>query len=103
MGILQALGLKKDEYHNKINSEMTELDAQVERERAERKSSAEGQEPEHDEDYEAYRTHRADADEKLANLRNASEDKWEDIKTGVEKALLEARNAFNKLSSRIHH
>ena len=34
MGIMEALGLKKDEYHHKINAEVSEWDAKLERDRA---------------------------------------------------------------------
>jgi hypothetical protein len=103
MGIMEILGLKKDVYQHKINSELSEWDAKVERDRAERKREAADHELEKDEDYEEYRAKRADADRKLSDLRNASEDKWEDMKTGVEKAWLDAKNAFNKLNNRMRH
>lgn len=103
MGIMDFLGLKKDEYQHKINSEFSEWDAKVEQERAVRKGEAADHELEKDEDYEDYRAKRADADRKLSDLRNSSEDKWEDMKTGAEKAWLEAKNAFNKLQNRMRH
>src|SRR4051812_27167755 len=97
MGIMDALGLKKDEYHHKLNSELSEWDAKVERDRAERKREAADQELDRDDNYEKYRPRRAEAQNRLSDLRNATEDKWEDMKTGVEKAWLDAKNAFNKL------
>lgn len=103
MGIMEMLGLKKDEYQHKINAELSEWDAQEERVKAERKAEAAGRELDRDEDYEEYRAKRKDMDRKLADLRNASEDKWEDMKTGVEKAWLDAKNAFHKLGNRIKH
>jgi hypothetical protein len=104
MDIRKALGLKKDEYHHKINAEMSEWDAQIERDRAERKRVAAQQEiDDDDEDYREYRARRQDADRKLSDLRNASEDKWEDMKTGVEKSWADVKNAFNKIGNRIRH
>lgn len=103
MGIMEALGLKKDEYHHKINAEVSDWDAQIERAKAERKADAADREWEKEEDYREYRAKRKDVDQRLADLRNASEDKWEDMKTGVEKAWLDAKNAFNKLGNRIKH
>lgn len=103
MGIMEALGLKKDEYHHKINAEVSDWDAQIERAKAERKADAADRELDEEEDYQEYRAKRKDVDSKLADLRNASEDKWEDMKTGVEKAWLDAKNAFNKLGNRIKH
>lgn len=107
MGIRNALGLKKDEYHHKMNAELSEWDAHVERDRAERKRAAAHQEldddDDEDEDYREYRARRQDADRKLSDLRNASEDKWEDMKTGVEKSWAEVKNAFNKIGNRIRH
>lgn len=103
MGIMETLGLKKDEYHHRIKAEMSEMDADIERARAERKRNAANQEIDRDEDYEAYQSKRATAEQKLSDLRNSSEDKWEDMKTGVEKAWLDAKNAFAKLGNRIHH
>ena len=103
MGLMDALGLKKDEYHHKIKAEMSDWDAQIERNRAERKREAADRELERDDDYEEYRARRVEADRKLSDLRNASEDKWEDMKTGVEKAWLDVKNAFSKLGNRIHH
>lgn len=103
MGIMEALGLKKDEYHHKINAEVSDWDAQIERAKAERKADAADREWEKEEDYREYRAKRKDVDQRLAELRNASEDKWEDMKTGVEKAWLDAKNAFNKLGNRIKH
>lgn len=106
MGIMDALGLKKDEYHHKIKAEMSDWDAQVERDRAERKRAAVHAElhgDEDDEDYREYRARRQDADMRLSDLRNASEDKWEDMKTGVEKAWLDVKNAFNKIGNRVRH
>ena len=103
MGIMEALGLKKDEYHHRINSEVSDWDAQIERAKAERKADAADREWEKEADYQEYRAKRKDVDQRLADLRNASEDKWEDMKTGVEKAWLDAKNAFNKLGNRIKH
>lgn len=105
MGIGKALGLKRDEYHHKLNAEMSDWDAQVERERAERKRAAAHQaiDDDEDEDYREYRARRQDADRKLSELRIASEDKWEDLKTGVEKSWADVKNAFNKLGNRIRH
>lgn len=103
MGIMDALGLKRDEYHHKIKAEMSDWDAEIERRRAERKREAAGREMDRDEDYEEYRARRVEADRKLSDLRNASEDKWEDMKTGVEKAWLDVKNAFSKIGNRIHH
>lgn len=103
MGIMEALGLKKDEYQHKINARLSEWDSQAEQAKAERKAEAADRELDRDEDYEEYRAKRQDMDRKLADLRNASEDKWEDMKTGVEKAWLDAKNAFNKLGNRIKH
>lgn len=103
MGIMEALGLKKDEYHHKINAEVSEWDAKLERDRAERKADAADRELDEEADYQEYRAKRQDVSRKLADLRNASEDKWEDMKTGVEKAWLDAKNAFNKLGNRIKH
>lgn len=101
MGIMEALGLKKDEYQHKIKAQLSEWDAKVERSKAERKSDAADREL--DKDEEEYRAKRQDMDRKLDDLRNSSEDKWEDMKTGVEKAWLDAKNAFNKLGNRIKH
>lgn len=103
MGIMEMLGLKKDEYQHKINAELSDWDAQIERAKAERKADAADRELDKEADYQEYRTKRRDMDRKLADLRNASEDKWEDMKTGVEKAWLDAKNAFNKLGNRIKH
>ena len=105
MGIMNALGLKKDEYHHKINAEMSEWDTHVERDRAERKRAAANEEidDDDDEDYREYRARREDADRSLADLRNSSEDKWEDMKTGVEKSWADVKNAFNKIGNRIRH
>lgn len=103
MGLMHALGLKKDEYHHKIKAEMSDWDAQIERKRAERKREAADRELDRDEDYEEYRARRVEADRKLSELRNASEDKWEDLKTGVEKAWLDVKNAFSKIGNRINH
>ena len=104
MGLLNALGLKKEEYHHKINAELSEWDAQVERERAERKRDLASSELDgEDEDVRAYRARRKEAEIRLSELRDASEDKWEDLKTGVEKAWLDAKNAFQKIGNRISH
>lgn len=104
MDIRKTLGLKRDEYQHKLNAEMSEWDAQIERERAERKRAAAQEEiDDDDEDYREYRARRQDADRKLSDLRNASEDKWEDMKTGVEKSWADVKNAFNKIGNRIRH
>lgn len=103
MGIMEALGLKKDEYHHKMNAELSQWDAAVERERAERSRQASREEMDSDPDYEEYRSRRKETDRKLSELRNAGEDTWEDMKTGVEKAWADTKNAFNKLSNRVRH
>lgn len=103
MGIMEALGLKKDEYQHKIKAELSEWDAAVERRKAERDREEARQAMDPDPDYEEYRTRRAETDRKLADLRDATEDNWEDMKTGVEKAWADTKNAFNKLGNRIRH
>lgn len=101
MGILNAIGLKREEYLHKIKAEWSEWDAQVERERAERKRNMANEALATDEDLETYQARREEANIRLADLRNASEDKWEDMKTGVEKAWLDVKNVFHKIGNRV--
>jgi hypothetical protein len=103
MGIMEALGFKKDEYHHKMKAELSDWDAAVERQKAERDREASRMALDPDPDYDEYRARRAETDRKLSDLRNATEDNWEDIKTGVEKAWADTKNAFNKLTNRISH
>lgn len=101
MGILNALGLKREEYLHKVKAEWSEWDAQVERDRAERKRNLASLELDRDEDFETYQARREEANIRLADLQNASEDKWEDMQTGVEKAWLDVKNVFQKIRNRV--
>lgn len=100
MSILKAIGFKMDEYQSKIKASLSEWDARVERSLAEKDRQAANKELSQGDDYREYQDRRAKIERLLADFRDASEDKWEDLKTEVEKAWLDVKNAFQKLANR---
>lgn len=90
----------KDAYLQKIDAQMEEWKTEIDKMKAKADKADADAKLKYYEQIEELRTKQQAAQEKLRELRNSSEDAWEDLKAGFELARVSLGEAIKSASSR---
>ena len=92
----------KDQYVEKRQAEIDKWNAEIENLEAKIKEVSADAEAklEHEEQINALRQHRDEAKARLAEIQAAHEDRWEDLKDGLEHTWTSIKDGFEKVTSR---
>jgi hypothetical protein len=82
---------KRTEYVEDLSAQMVEWDNQIDRLKDKAKSAKPDVKPEHDSAIEVLQQKRQEAALKLQGISAASDDEWEDLKTGTDQVWGEVR------------
>jgi hypothetical protein len=97
------MALKKDEFLEKMRSQLDELNYRWNIERNKLEAQAQhvsaGAQKKLDEEIENFRKLRTDLKAKMADLETASENAWDDVKEGSETAWNALSDAFKKATN----
>jgi predicted ATP-binding protein involved in virulence len=91
---------KRKAYEEKLDAQLKEWGAQLALLKARAENAKADAKNEYYKTIEILKHKQDDAATKLRELKTASDEAWEDIKTGVEKVRTEVKNAFHDASSR---
>jgi len=90
----------KDAYVEKMQSKLDELDAQIDLLKAKASGASADAEIEFNEQIESLKKFQKKGKQKLAELNDAGEDAWEDIREGMDSAWNKVSAAFNDAKNR---
>jgi hypothetical protein len=86
---------KRTEYVEKLSAQMVEWDAQIDQLKDKAESAAPGSKPDYSNAIAALQLKRDEAALRLQGISAASDDEWEDLKTGTENAWGEVRTILH--------
>lgn len=92
----------KEAYEKKLQAQLDEWSAEIDRLRAKAAGVQADKEIEYNKQIEKLQSEQENARKKLTQLKNASEDAWEDMKAGVESAWDSLDSAVKSAMSRFH-
>lgn len=90
----------KEAYEKKLQAQLDECAAEITRLKAKADKSQADAQIEYYKQIEELKSKQATADERLSELKDASEDAWEDIKAGAESAWDSLSDALKSATSR---
>lgn len=90
----------KDAYEQKLQAKLDEWQADLDKLKAKAKGAEADARIEYQEEIDRLESQRNEARQKLAELREASDDAWEDLKDGVERAWDSVSESFKSARSR---
>ena len=90
----------KDAYQDKMEARLREWQARIEVLKARADQAEAGQKIRYQEEIESLRTQQQQVQEKLGELRTASADAWEEVRTGVEKAWTNLQDATQRATDK---
>ena len=90
----------KDAYQDKMEARLREWQARIDVLKAKADQAEAGQKMKYHEEIESLRTQQQQVREKLGELRTASADAWEEVKTGVEKAWTNLQDATQRAADK---
>lgn len=92
----------KEHYVEKRQAEIDKWNAEIEGLEAKIKEVSDDAQAQssHEEQMKALRQHRDEAKAKLAEIQSAHEDRWEDLKDGLEHTWTFMKDGFEKLASK---
>ncbi|MDI5983371.1 coiled coil domain-containing protein [Halomonas sp. M4R5S39] len=90
----------REAYEQKLQAKLDEWQAEVDRLRARAKGAEADARIEYQEEIDRLEAQRNEARQKLAELQRASDDAWEDVKAGVERAWDSLNEAIKSARSR---
>ena len=91
---------EKNQYIEKAKARIAQWDAEIDKMKAKADEAEAGAKIEYQKQLSEMRTQRDEADSRLTELRNASDEAWEDVKFGFDKAWDDISNAFTNATSR---
>lgn len=91
---------KKDAYVQKLKAKMDEWNAEIDKLEAKVDQADAEAKIEYEKQLEDLRAKRKDAEDKMAELQQAGEGAWEDLKAGIESAWDSLGSALKSASSR---
>ena len=90
---------KRDEYVEKLKSQLDQWNAEVSKYEAKAREAQVGMRAEMDRQLESYRSHRDHAMEQLRQVQSASGEAWVDLMRGADDAWAKMREAFERARS----
>ncbi len=90
----------KDAYEKKLQSQLDEWAADIDKLKAKADNAEADAQLEYYKQIEELRTMQKAANDKLAELKNSSDDAWEDLKAGVDNAQASLAHAIKSATSR---
>ncbi|MDN3521877.1 coiled coil domain-containing protein [Halomonas ramblicola] len=90
----------REAYEQKLQAKLDEWQAEVDKLKARAQGAQADARIEYQEEIDRLESHRDEARQKLAELREASDDAWEDVKDGVERAWDSVSESFKSARSR---
>ncbi|MFC3285976.1 coiled coil domain-containing protein [Litchfieldella rifensis] len=90
----------REAYEQKLQAKLDEWQAEVDKLKARAQGAQADARIEYQEEIDRLESYRDEARQKLAELREASDDAWEDLKDGAERAWDSASEAFKSARSR---
>jgi chromosome segregation ATPase len=100
VGLAEAVMAAKETYQKKFEVQLQEWDAQLDQLTVRAKKAKADARSKIEDELNSLKTQRAAVQQQLDELRNRSEDAWEDLKDGVEKAWGEISDALGKVVAR---
>jgi multidrug resistance efflux pump len=91
---------KRKAYEEKLDAQLKEWGAQIGLLKAKADNAKADAKIEYHKTIETLQSKQSEARTKLRELKNASDEAWEDIKTGAEKVWAEVKTAYHDASSR---
>ena len=91
---------KRDEYVEKLKKQIDQWNADVTRWEGKAQQIKSDMRAEYDQQLQALRQGRDDAQEKMRQVQSATEDAWMDLKQGADEALSKLKAAFDKARAR---
>jgi chromosome segregation ATPase len=98
--LVGAVVATKEEYQKKLEAQLEEWDAQLDQLRARAQEAQANVREKIESELENLKAQRAAVQAKLDELRNRSENAWEDLRDGVEKAWSDLGDAMSKVVGR---
>ena len=92
--------ISRDEYVQKLKSQIDQWNAEAARWEAKAKAAQTGMQAEYAKQLEQYRARREEALAELRRVQSASADAWRDMMRGADGALKSMREAFDKARSK---
>lgn len=90
----------KEAYENKLRGKLAEWRADIDKLKAKAQQAEADTQLAYYKEIEELRTQQEAVRDKLDDLRDASDDAWEDLKAGLDNAVGNVTNAFEKAMSR---
>lgn len=90
----------KKEYERKLQAQLDEWNAEIDKLKAQAEGEKADKKIEYYEQIDTLKSMQANANEKLTELQNASDDAWEDLKAGADNAWDSLGNALSSAKSR---
>lgn len=91
---------KKEAYQKKMQAELDEMGADIDKIKAKAEKAGADAQLEYYKQIDELRSMQALASTKLAKLKDASDDAWDDLKAGIDSAWIGISNALKSASSR---
>jgi seryl-tRNA synthetase len=90
----------KEQYEKKLQAQLDKWDAEINKLKAKADGAKADGQLEYYKEIEELRTMQKNATDKLTELKNSSDDAWEDLKSGIDSAIGSLDNAFRAAVSR---
>lgn len=91
---------ERQHYIDKIQARLDQWNAEIEKLQAKSREAEADSKIDHQKQIETLRERRDAAEQKIGDVRNASDDAWQDAKAGLDKAVDDLSSAFDKAKSR---
>jgi chromosome segregation ATPase len=91
----------KEQYEQKLEAQLDEWNAEINKIKAKAKGAEADGIIEYEKEIKELNSKQEAAKDKLKELKNASEDAWEDLKVGIDDALGSLGKAFKSATSRL--
>lgn len=91
---------EKNQYIEKAKARIAQWDAEIDKKKAEADEAEADAKIEYQKQLSEMRTQRDKAEARLTELKNATDDAWEDVKSGFDRALDDISSAFTNAATR---